>query len=153
MKRLHVHVNVDDLASSIKFYSTLFGSKPSVEKQDYAKWLLDDPRVNFAISTRGRQPGLDHFGIQVESRDELAEISRRFTAADKALFEQTEATCCYAVSDKAWTADPQGLAWETFYSHADATVYGDDTIESTDVPRLAEGGTVSKAGSDTCCGP
>ncbi len=154
MKRLHVHVNVSNLASSIEFYSTLFGSRPSVEKKDYAKWLLEDPRVNFAISTRGHKPGLDHLGIQVESRDELAEVTGRLAVADKASFEQTEATCCYAVSDKAWLVDPQGLAWETFYTYADATVYGDDTVESADVARLTERASADKSGSGgACCQP
>lgn len=153
MKRLHVHVNVTDLADSIQFYSTLFGAKPTVEKADYAKWLLDDPRVNFAISARGGKPGLDHFGVQVDNRDELAEISARLTAADQRVFKQSEATCCYVVSDKAWSADPQGLAWETFYSYGNATVYGDDTIESTDVPRLAGDRAASKSESDSCCTP
>jgi len=142
MKRLHLHVNVEDLAASVEFYATLFGASPSVEKPDYAKWLLDDPRVNFAISTRcGRKAGLDHFGIQADSRAELEEISERLTAADKALFKQTNAGCCYAVSDKAWVADPQGLAWETFHTTGDLTEYGNDTAESAGIARLARART------------
>jgi len=140
MKRLHLHVNVKDLAASIEFYATLFDARPSVEKPDYAKWLLDDPRVNFAISTRcGRKAGLDHFGIQAESGAELEEISERLTAADKALFKQANAGCCYAVSDKAWVSDPQGLAWETFHTTGDLTEYGNDSTESAEIPRLATG--------------
>ncbi len=139
MKRLHLHINVEDLAASVAFYTTLFGARPSVEKPDYAKWLLDDPRVNLAISTRcGRKAGLDHFGIQADSHEELEEISGRLTAADKALFKQTNAGCCYAVSDKAWVADPQGLAWETFHTTGDLTEYGNDTTESAEIPRLAD---------------
>ncbi len=135
MKRLHLHVNVEDLAASIEFYATLFDARPSVEKPDYAKWLLDDPRVNFVIATHcGRKVGPHHFGIQVDSRDELEEISERLTAADKAPFKQTNANCCYAVSDKAWVADPQGLKWETFHTTGELTEYGKDRAE---IPRLA----------------
>ncbi len=138
MKRLHLHVNVEDLEGSVAFYSTLFGAAPSLRKADYAKWLLDDPRVNFAISRRGRRAGLDHVGIQVDSKDELEEVAGRLKAAGRAVLEEAEAACCYAVSDKAWTADPGGLAWETFHSTGEITSYGDDTIDSTDIPRLAQ---------------
>jgi catechol 2,3-dioxygenase-like lactoylglutathione lyase family enzyme len=138
MKRLHLHVSVENISASVAFYTTLFGASPTVEKPDYAKWLLDDPRVNFAISRRcGGQAGLDHFGIQADSGAELEEISGRLTAAGKALFKQTNAGCCYAVSDKAWVADPQGLVWETFHTTGDITEYGDDTTESAEIPRLA----------------
>lgn len=126
MKRLHVHVAVDDLAPSIRFYSTLFGTGPSVEKPDYAKWMLEDPRVNFAISTRAATAGLDHLGIQVESEGELAEIGGRLAAAGAETREQRETTCCYARSNKRWVEDPAGIAWETFHTLGAATVYGED---------------------------
>ena len=125
MKRLHVHVAVADLSQSIRFYSTLFGTGPSVEKGDYAKWMLDDPRVNFAISTRGKKPGLDHLGIQAESREELGEIAARLKAAEVATQDQAATRCCYAQSSKTWSADPQGLAWESFYTFGDSTTYGE----------------------------
>lgn len=125
MKRLHVHVKVSDLDQSIRFYSTLFGIAPGVTKGDYAKWMLEDPRVNFAISTRGAEAGLDHLGIQVEDDAELAEIAARLKEAGRPVLEQEATTCCYAQSDKAWVADPQGIAWETFRSFGESTVYGD----------------------------
>ncbi len=154
MKRLHVHIGVEDLAGSVEFYTTLFGHKPTVEKSDYAKWLLDDPLVNFAVSTRcGNRIGIDHLGIQADSSDELTEITARLEAAGKGVFKQSEAACCYAVSDKAWVADPQGTPWETFYSYADETVYGDDIIVSADVPRLVEKRTESQSDASSCCRP
>ncbi len=154
MKRLHVHIGVEDLAGSIEFYTILFGEKPTVKKSDYAKWLLDDPRVNFAVSTRGsNRIGIDHLGIQADSSDELTEITARLEAADKTMFRQNEAACCYVVSDKAWVADPQGTPWETFYSYADETVYGDDTIVSADVPRLVEASAGNQSGASNCCRP
>ena len=123
MKRPHVHVAVSDLDKSISFYSTLFGVTPTVAKPDYAKWMLEDPRVNFAISTRGT-PGLDHLGIQVEDDAELAQVADRLKAAEAPIFDEGKTTCCYADSDKAWTADPNGLAWETFLTLGEATTYG-----------------------------
>ncbi len=126
MKRLHVHVAVDDLERSIRFYSTLFSAEPSVVKPDYAKWMLEDPRVNFAISCRGRDHlGLDHLGIQVERADELAEVYGRLKQAEGPVLEQGATTCCYARSEKSWIADPQGVAWEAFLTHGESTVYGD----------------------------
>lgn len=127
MKRFHVHVAVHDLQQSIRFYSALFGAKPSVEKGDYAKWMLEDPRVNFAISTRGDQAGLDHLGIQAESESELEETASRLAQADVALLPQKGAACCYARSDKYWTLDPQGLAWESFHTLDNVPTYGSDT--------------------------
>ena len=149
MKRLHVHVSVGDLDASVKFYATLFGAEPTVRKPDYAKWMLDDPRVNFAISLRGRTAGLDHLGIQVDSDSELRDIAGRLRAADRVVVEQTGASCCYAKSDKAWVADPQGVAWETFLTHGDATVYGDDSVEVDALARLdrRDGSPLSAA----CC--
>lgn len=126
MKRLHIHLSVDDLDTSVDFYTTLFGSAPGVLKPDYAKWALDDPRVNFAISQRARQAGLDHLGIQVDDESELQEVAGRLAASGAHLVEQKGTTCCYARSDKAWVSDPQGIAWETFRSHGETVVYGED---------------------------
>lgn len=109
MKRLHVHVRVEDLARSIGFYSTLFGAEPTVTKPDYAKWMLDDPRVNFAVSTAGKTTGIDHLGIQVEDPAELARVGERLSQAGQRVVEQKDANCCYARSDKGWVADPEGL--------------------------------------------
>ncbi len=129
MKRLHVHVAVDDLQPSIDFYSALFAAQPSVIKTDYAKWMLDDPRVNFAISTRGRQAGLDHLGIQVEDRDELKEIYARLQRAGGDVIDQGQTNCCYAKSEKSWIDDPAGISWETFLTSGESTDYGDGTGE------------------------
>ena len=126
MKRLHVHVSVTDLQQSVRFYSTLFASQPTVLKDDYAKWMLDDPRVNFAISNRGAKVGLDHLGIQAEDDGELEEIGSRMAQADVAVTPQKGASCCYARSDKYWTLDPQGVAWESFHTLDSAPVYGKD---------------------------
>ena len=125
MKRLHLHVSVDDLAGSIRFYSTLFAADPTVTKGDYAKWMLDDPSVNFAISARSGQRGLDHVGIQVETQAELQEVYARLRQADHPVSEQGATTCCYARSEKAWITDPQGLPWETFLTMGESTAYGD----------------------------
>jgi len=129
MKRLHVHVAVDDLAESIRFYNTLFGSEPSVRQVDYAKWMLEDPRVNFAISSRGRAAGIDHLGMQVESETELRDVAKRLAEAHRPVLEQKDTACCYARGDKAWSADPQGVRWETFLTHGAHTVYGEDPVE------------------------
>lgn len=126
MKRLHVHVSVEDLAQSVHFYSTLFGAAPDVSKSDYAKWMLDDPRVNFAISARGSSPGLQHLGIQVETPDELRDVYGRLQQAGRPVFEEGATTCCYAQSEKSWIADPQGLLWETFLTTGESAVYGGD---------------------------
>jgi len=115
MKRIHVHVSVENIDNAVAFYSTLFAAQPSAVKPDYAKWTLDDPRVNFAISTRGKQPGLDHLGIQVESLDELQEVYARLHQAGE-VFEEGQTTCCYAKSEKAWIDDPAGISWETFFT-------------------------------------
>ncbi len=129
MNRLHVHVAVEDLPRSINFYSALFASQPAVVKSDYAKWMLDDPRVNFAISTRGREPGLDHLGIQVENADELQEVYARLHKAGGDVLEQAQTACCYAKSEKSWIDDPSGIAWETFLTTGESTTYGDGTGE------------------------
>jgi catechol 2,3-dioxygenase-like lactoylglutathione lyase family enzyme len=125
MKRLHVHVSVDDLDQSIGFYSTLFATQPSVVKTDYAKWMLEDPRVNFAISARGRKHvGVDHLGIQVEDETELSEVYERLQAAEGPVLQQGAVTCCYHRSEKSWITDPAGVNWEAFLTRGEATVYG-----------------------------
>jgi catechol 2,3-dioxygenase-like lactoylglutathione lyase family enzyme len=162
MKRLHVHISVYDLDKSVGFYSTLFGTAPSVLKGDYAKWALDDPRVNFAISKRARTAGLDHLGIQVDEAAELEEVAGRLAASGAELLEQKDAACCYARSDKAWVNDPQGIAWETFHSHGEITLYGEDGREEAaasaccaDVPcGTDELAAAQKTGDSdkACCG-
>ena len=127
MKRFHVHVSVSDLQQSIRFYSALFATQPTVLKDDYAKWMLDDPRVNFAISTCSAKGGVDHLGIQAEDSAELEDLGARLAQADVALTAQKNASCCYAKSDKYWTIDPQGVAWESFHTLESAPVYGSDT--------------------------
>ena len=161
MKRLHVHVAVDDLQRSISFYSALFAAGPTVTKSDYAKWMLDDPRVNFAISTRGREPGLDHLGIQVEDANELNEVYARLREAGGNIIEQGETACCYAKSEKSWIDDPAGIAWETFLTSGESITYGDGTGENTarvahekqsgacSAPQPAAKASVSKASA--CC--
>jgi catechol 2,3-dioxygenase-like lactoylglutathione lyase family enzyme len=129
MKRIHVHVGVEDLDRSIGFYSALFATQPAVVRPDYAKWMLDDPRVNFAISTRGKQPGLDHLGIQVESQSELHEVYARLRTAGGTVIEQGHTACCYAKSEKSWIDDPSGISWETFHTTGESTVYGDGSGE------------------------
>jgi len=145
MKRLHIHMAVESLPQSIGFYSALFAAQPTVVKTDYAKWMLDDPRVNFAISTRGRQPGLDHLGIQVENSDELQEVYARLHKAGGNDIEQGATVCCYAKSEKSWIDDPAGIAWETFLTSGESTDYGDGTGERT--ARVAH----EKQGA--CCAP
>ena len=145
MKRLHVHVGVSDLDQSIRFYSTLFASEPSVVKVDYAKWMLDDPRVNFAISAgKHAQKGIEHLGIQVESAEELGEVYGRLKTADRPVLEEGRTTCCYAKSEKSWIADPDGIVWETFFTDGEATTYGDS-------PALGTLGDNLPAGH--CCEP
>jgi len=141
VKRLHVHVAVHDLQQSIRFYSALFAAEPAVKKHDYAKWMLDDPRVNFAISTRSAKAGLDHLGIQAENDQELEEIGSRLAQADVAVMPQKGATCCYAKSDKYWTLDPQGIAWESFHTLDTVPVYGEQTRPQPSEPKAA------------CCAP
>lgn len=126
MKRLHVHVGVDDLARSIRFYSTLFAAEPTVVKEDYAKWMLDDPRVNFAISEGNHaKTGIEHLGIQVENAEELSAVYGRLKAADQPVLEEGQTTCCYAKSEKSWISDPDGVVWEAFLTNGEATTYGD----------------------------
>jgi extradiol dioxygenase family protein len=140
MKRFHVHVSVADLDQSIRFYSTLFGAQPAVHKPDYAKWMLDDPRINFAISARGGKVGLDHLGVQADSDAELEALHTRLQQADVAAHAEPAISCCYARSDKYWITDPTGLAWETFH-----------TLGSVPTFNGAEPATV--AGATACCAP
>lgn len=139
MKKIHLHISVDNLAKSIHFYNTLFGATPTVQKPDYAKWMLDDPAVNFAISQRGAKAGLDHIGIQVEASDELVEIKSRLENADMAMLSQEGTTCCYAKSDKHWVQDPSGIAWETYHTLASALTFNDAIENSSE--------------ESTCCAP
>ena len=140
MKRLHLHVSVAELDPAITFYSTLFDAPPTVVKADYAKWMLEDPRVNFAISARDRAKGIDHVGIQVDSPEALGELAGRLKAAGATTFDQEATTCCYARSDKSWVTDTAGVRWETFVTHGDETSYGEDEA----LPELA---------ASACCGP
>jgi catechol 2,3-dioxygenase-like lactoylglutathione lyase family enzyme len=133
MKRFHVHVAVKDLSESVHFYSAVFGAEPSVLKDDYAKWMLEDPRINFAISKRGQQPGVDHLGLQVDDEEELRDMRGLLEVADRSMVEQSAQPCCYAKSDKYWITDPQGIAWETFHTLKSIPVFGEDTrLPSTD---------------------
>ena len=164
MKRLHVHVAVADLGKSIQFYSALFGTAPSVQKPDYAKWMLEDPRVNFAISERSREAGVNHLGIQAEDAAELDAIGERLKAAEAVAQAEQGVTCCYARSDKYWAEDPQGVRWESFYTHGEATVYSDHDAATADgacctpaaaTEAIAAGASCCKpaeAGKPGCCG-
>jgi catechol 2,3-dioxygenase-like lactoylglutathione lyase family enzyme len=149
MKRLHVHVAVADLKRSIGFYSTLFAAEPTVLKDDYAKWTLEDPKVNFAISSRSAGAGgVDHLGIQVETDGELKELAGRLKAAGESTRDMESTTCCYAQSNKSWVNDPTGVRWETFFTFGDATTYGEDE----DAIALAEEAkTRSVCGNSACC--
>ena len=150
MKRMHIHIAVEDLSKSINFYSTMFGVAPTVEREDYAKWKLSDPAVNFAISSRGNGSGLNHLGIQVESESELEEISQRLDQAEIESSRQEAAACCYTKSDKHWVLDPQGIAWESFHTLDDIPTFGEDTIT---VPGSEAAGCCTPGDSVTsgCC--
>jgi hypothetical protein len=146
-------VRVADLESSVRFYSTLFGSEPSVLKSDYAKWMLDDPRVNFAITAGSTVTGLDHLGLQVESDEDLATITGRLVAAGQSVAKQQNASCCYARGDKGWVSDPSGISWETFHTLGESTVYGDDApVIGAAKARVAESCcTPSPSTASSCC--
>lgn len=149
MKRFHVHVSVGDLRESIRFYSELFGVAPTVRQPDYAKWMLEDPRINFAISTRRKALGVNHLGLQVDSDEELRGMQNRLVAADANMVKEDAQACCYARSDKYWATDPSGIAWETFHTLGSIPVYGEDTAGSPVLPRA--GGSV--AAKSACCVP
>jgi lactoylglutathione lyase len=140
MKRFHVHAHVQDLKTSVAFYSKLFAAEPTRLESDYAKWMIEDPRINFAISTRGGKPGVDHLGFQTDTDEELAELKSRAQAADMALLDEGETTCCYARSEKHWVTDPQGIAWEHFHTL--------DSIPTFSQPAVAKGSDAATA----CCG-
>jgi catechol-2,3-dioxygenase len=125
MKRFHIHVGVKDLNQSIQFYSSLFGQKPTKVKDDYAKWMLEDPRLNFAISTRANSYGVDHLGIQVDESSELHELTERLKKADLGVYDEGSTTCCYAESEKAWVKDPAGIAWEAYHTMNDAEIFSE----------------------------
>ncbi len=157
MKRFHVHVSVDDLSQNIRFYSAMFAAPPTVEKSDYAKWMLDDPRINFAISQRGGAAGVNHLGFQVESEEDLKTLRAQVGSAEIQARDETGASCCYARSDKYWVQDPQGIAWETFHTLGDISVFGAHTAE----PQPAEGGScvpetpltfAPRPAAKSCCG-
>lgn len=139
MKRFHVHLAVDDLDANIRFYSSVFGAEPTVHKADYAKWMIEDPRVNFAISSRGAKAGIDHLGFQVDSDDELKALREQVAEAEIAARDQPRAACCYATSDKYWITDPQGIAWETYHTLGEASMFGADEKKTDE--------------SGACCAP
>ena len=151
MKRLHVHVSVNNLAESIRFYSTLFAAEPTVNKPDYAKWMLDDPRVNFAISRRGAAIGLNHLGVQVESAEEPAEMHARLAGLHAQTTPEMGAACCYAKSDKYWTDDPQGIAWETFHTLDSIPVFGGDESKETACCTPPTSAARQAQASSSCC--
>jgi catechol 2,3-dioxygenase-like lactoylglutathione lyase family enzyme len=145
MKRFHAHVMVDDLQSSVHFYSMLFGTAPAVLKSDYAKWMIDDPPVNFAVTAGSTGPGLDHLGLQVDSDGDLAIIARRFDAAGQSVEKEENASCCYARGNKGWVSDPSGISWGTFRTFGESTVYGNDAAP---LPAISKG-----QGAESCCTP
>lgn len=162
MKRLHVHVAVENIGDAVTFYTTLFGTEPVKLKPDYAKWMLEDPRVNFAISARGRKPGLDHLGIQVQEDAELSEVRERIQKAEIKTLDEGETTCCYAKADKTWVIDPAGIAWEAYKTMGDAELFGKDSVVETktadqpscgpsaDKPRMSLSEAVAKK-KTSCC--
>ncbi len=153
MKRLHLHVGVKDLGKSVQFYSTLFGQEPTKLKGDYAKWMLEDPKVNFAISTRVGTEGLDHLGIQVDEDRELAEITARLKKAEVAVLDEGETTCCYSESKKAWVQDPSGVAWETYRTMADAELFHGPAEEEEPKSGCCAADAEADTGTDAkaCC--
>ena len=157
MKRFHVHLHVEDLAKSITFYARLFAAAPTRVESDYAKWMLDDPRLNFAISTRGRQPGIDHLGFQTDDAEELADLKARATSADLALLDEGATTCCYARSDKHWITDPQGIAWEHFHTLGDIPVFSEgrpgDAAAACCTPAAAPAEPATAVETSACCAP
>jgi hypothetical protein len=148
MKRFHVHVHVDDLTKSVAFYSQLFAAQPTRLEADYAKWMMEDPRINFAISTRGSNVGLDHFGLQVDEASELDELKARAQAADMSLLDEGQTSCCYARSDKYWVTDPQGIAWEHFHTLGNIPVFNEAPAEAKAVAACC---APAAAGKSSCC--
>jgi len=152
VKRLHVQVSVKNIAESVCFYSTLFAAEPAVIKPDYAKWVLDDPRVNFAVSTRRGGTSIDHLGIQVETPDELGEVYGRLKRADRPVLEEGETICCYARSEKSWIAYPQGVLWETFLTSGNSTVYG-DCVDPGAIRTASGACCTPETSQGACCAP
>ena len=150
MKRFHVHVSVQDLPESLRFYSDLFGAPPSVVKDDYAKWMLEDPRINFAISRRGRAAGVNHLGFQVDSDEELKDLREQVSKAGLAALDQAGASCCYAKTDKYWIEDPQGVAWETFHTLSSVPIFGEETRRSGEKSACCAPTKETEAGA-ACC--
>jgi hypothetical protein len=160
MKRFHVHVAVESLSESITFYSDLFGMKPTIERPDYAKWMIEDPRVNFAISSRGHKPGVNHLGFQAENAAELLELSERADhAAGSAVLNESEVECCYAKGNKYWVIDPQGLAWEQFQTLGEIPIFGEDkAMKRTDgeaccIPLHSAADSAAEDATRACCVP
>jgi len=145
MKRFHIHIGVDNLADSIRFYNALFGADPVKVKSDYAKWMLEDPRINFAISTRAGKQGVEHLGIQVDHAAELEALRNQFSQANISTHSDGETTCCYAKSEKSWVSDPTGIAWEAYHIMEDAQFFSGDkrTKSSCCMPE--------KNTSNSCC--
>ena len=158
MKRFHVHAHVDDLRASIAFYTKMFGAEPTRIETDYAKWMIEDPRINFAISTRGGKPGVDHLGLQADTEEELAELKERARAADLAVFDEGQVSCCYARSEKHWVTDPQGIAWEHFRTLDSIPVFtekaqpagGPSACCAKDTP-VARPVTIPVKSASSCC--
>jgi len=151
MKRFHVHAHVEDLKASIAFYAALFGAQPTRIESDYAKWMLDDPRINFAISTRGGKPGVDHLGIQTDTEGELVELKAQAQAADMALLDEGETSCCYARSGKYWLTDPQGIAWEQFHTLGDIPVFSETATQTGQIASACCVGIPLAAAPSSCC--
>jgi catechol 2,3-dioxygenase-like lactoylglutathione lyase family enzyme len=155
MKRFHVHLHVENLDKSIGFYSKLFAAEPTRVEGDYAKWMLDDPRINFAISTRGSKPGIDHLGLQTDDPAELAQMKARAESADMALLDEGETTCCYARSEKHWVTDPQGIAWEHFHTLGNIPVFSEGQKAEANSACCTPAATVASAATEAsaCCAP
>ncbi len=152
MKRLHVHVSVENVDDAVKFYTTMFGAEPVKQKSDYAKWLLNEPSINFAISARGRKPGFDHFGIQVDEESELAEVRERIGKAELKTFDEGKTTCCYAKSDKTWVLDPAGLPWEAYQFMGDAEIFQEMKTDGKSACCAPAVTTTTEAKKTGCCG-
>ncbi len=153
MKRFHVHAHVADLPASIAFYSRLFGAAPTRVEADYAKWMLEDPRLNFAISARGGEPGIDHLGFQADTDEELAELKARAQAADTPILEEGTTTCCYARSDKHWVTDPQGIAWEQYRTLGDIPVFRQTAPAAAQAAAQPGADAASSTAAAACCAP
>lgn len=153
MKRMHIHVGVDNIADAVKFYSALFGAEPDKQKPDYAKWMLDDPRINFAISTRSGKQGLDHLGIQVDDEAELSEMRQRISQAEIDMIDEGETVCCYAESDKSWLQDPAGIAWEAYQTMGDAQLFSQKEAQGESACCAPVSIPVVAAPSNGCCEP